>query len=274
MPRVSILMPTYNRGPTLLGAVNSCINQTFGDWQLLIYDDGSNSEDGYAWIKGKLNRIGPTTEEALRGVKDKRVKYVKCKDNKGIPAARNALLKMVDTELACWLDSDDRSNKWRLQLQVETMDKYAPPYVRTATTTFGGDKDVGINLPPILVWRGGVSFATIMFQKKLAPGFDERINCCGEDMEWECHLAAIAGRGYNVPLTLYAIGRRTPARMSMCYKSDEYVTKYKNSMSIKDKMQERWIKVMQDKGYTKLPVNVPWEFVARHMEKWYGKKYG
>jgi glycosyltransferase involved in cell wall biosynthesis len=273
MARVSILMPTHNRGPTIEGAIKSCLAQKFKDWELIIYDDGSDIEDGYAMLKGKMERIGPATKDVIRKYKEPRIKYHYEAQNKGIPHARNALLKLASSDLCCWLDSDDKSNVYRLLLQTEAMDKYSPPYIRSATTTFGPPKDLVWSLPPLLVWRGGVSFATIMFQRKLAPQFDTRINFCGEDMEWECHFAAKAGKGMRIPLTLYCIGRRTPRRMSMLHKEDEFKDRYNKSMAVNKKMQEKWIHVMAEKGYEKMPRPVPWEFLEPHMKEWYGRAY-
>ncbi|MDP3580287.1 MAG: glycosyltransferase, partial [Ignavibacteria bacterium] len=43
-PVVSIILPTFNREGLLPRAVNSVLNQTFTDWELLIIDDGSSDE--------------------------------------------------------------------------------------------------------------------------------------------------------------------------------------------------------------------------------------
>ena len=46
MPLISIIIPVYNSEKTLNRCVNSILNQTFMDWELLLVDDGSTDKSG------------------------------------------------------------------------------------------------------------------------------------------------------------------------------------------------------------------------------------
>ncbi|HEX3593905.1 MAG TPA: GNAT family N-acetyltransferase, partial [Polyangiaceae bacterium] len=89
MPRFSIIVPTYNRRDTILRAINSILGQTFGDFEVLVTDDGSTDD----------------TASLLHGI-DPRVS-VERQTNAGIAPARNAALRRSKGEYIAFLDSDD-----------------------------------------------------------------------------------------------------------------------------------------------------------------------
>ncbi len=91
-PFFSIILPTYNRSDFVVDAIESVINQSFSDFELLVIDDGSIDK----------------TKSVVEGycVKDKRVKYY-YQDNSGVSIARNTGIKMATGKYICYLDSDD-----------------------------------------------------------------------------------------------------------------------------------------------------------------------
>jgi glycosyltransferase involved in cell wall biosynthesis len=274
MARVSVLIPSFNRGPTIGGALQSCLNQTYKDWEAIILDDGSNEEDGFAWIKQKLTKVGDDTATILRRFKDSRIKYHKRKVNLGVAHTRNELMALASGEYCIWLDSDDMSNYTRLELCLKAMDDYGPTYVRSSTTTYANPKDATTTLPPILVWRGGVSFATIMFPRSNLLKFDTEFRVVCEDMDWETRYAAEYGKGMHIPLTLYAIGRRTPGRLTMKYKEEDCLGDVRADKARLKKKQDAAIAKMAKKGYVKKPVAFPWDALEPYMARWYRKKHG
>lgn len=90
MPKVSVIMPTYNRKKTLKKAVLSVLNQTEKDLELIIVDDGST--DG--------------TESLVNEFDDNRIKYFK-RDNHGIGVSRNFGIENANGEYFTFVDSDD-----------------------------------------------------------------------------------------------------------------------------------------------------------------------
>lgn len=110
MPIFSIVIPTFNRKPFLRKAIDSVINQSFKDWELIITDDGSMDE----------------TEDLVKNYKDQRIKYF-YQENKGVANARNNCIKKSNGEYICPLDSDDWWHEDKLKIQTEYFKKY-PQY--------------------------------------------------------------------------------------------------------------------------------------------------
>ena len=88
---ISIIIPTYNRSKSLPLSVKSVQDQTRGNWELIIIDDGS--EDN--------------TQEVLKDIlKDDRIKYY-YQENQGVSVARNSGAKLATGDYLIFLDSDD-----------------------------------------------------------------------------------------------------------------------------------------------------------------------
>ena len=106
-PRVSVVIPTYNRAALLIEAVESALAQTFGDLEVIVADDGST--DGSA---ERVEELGDVRIQVLR------------LDHSGTPAvARNAALSRSRGELAAFLDSDDVWFPEKLARQVAVLDR-------------------------------------------------------------------------------------------------------------------------------------------------------
>lgn len=99
--KVSIIMPTYNRANIIKRAIDSIINQTFKNFELIICDDGSTDE----------------TEEIVKNYNDGRIIYIK-QANRGVSSARNTALKEAKGDLIAYLDSDNKWNKRFLERMV------------------------------------------------------------------------------------------------------------------------------------------------------------
>ena len=92
MPIVSVIIPVYNTEQYLKQCLDSVINQTFKDIEIICVNDGS--EDNSPEI---LNEYAK---------KDDRIKIIN-KENDGLGRARNTGLEYVTTGLVCFIDSDD-----------------------------------------------------------------------------------------------------------------------------------------------------------------------
>ena len=107
-PRVSVIMPAYNVEKYVGEAIESILNQTFPDFEFIIINDGST--DNTAKIVKEYAK------------KDKRIKFIDNKENRGFIARLNDCLELARGEYVAKMDSDDISLPERLERQVEYLD--------------------------------------------------------------------------------------------------------------------------------------------------------
>lgn len=92
-PLVSVAVSTWNRADLVGRAVRSVLTQTFGDFELLVVDDGSTD----------------ATPEVIAGVRDPRLRYLRQAQNHGISRTRNTGIEQARGEWMAFLDDD---NEW------------------------------------------------------------------------------------------------------------------------------------------------------------------
>jgi len=90
-PRISVVIPAYNRADTIARAIRSVLGQSFADFELIVVDDGS----------------ADALEAALAPFADPRLKLLRHERNRGAAAARNTAIRASRGELVAFLDSDD-----------------------------------------------------------------------------------------------------------------------------------------------------------------------
>jgi glycosyltransferase involved in cell wall biosynthesis len=93
LPKVSIVIPTYNSVKSLPKAINSILSQTYHDYEIIIVDDGS------------IDNTKDVVDEYLKKYPEK-IKYF-YQQNKRPAAARNLGIKNANGELSAFLDADD-----------------------------------------------------------------------------------------------------------------------------------------------------------------------
>ncbi|MBN1639410.1 MAG: glycosyltransferase [Ignavibacteriales bacterium] len=89
--KVSIVLPTYNGSKYIRQSIDSCLNQTYKNLELIIVDDGSSDK----------------TPEIIKSYKDKRIKYIQHKKNKGLSCALNAGFANTTGEYLTWTSDDN-----------------------------------------------------------------------------------------------------------------------------------------------------------------------
>ena len=99
-PRVSVIIPTYNRGSLLPVAIESVLAQTYKDYELIIIDDGSTDDT--------CKKLQPYIE---------RLRYF-YQDNRGVSAAQNAGINVALGKYVSILASDDVWLPTKLERQL------------------------------------------------------------------------------------------------------------------------------------------------------------
>jgi glycosyltransferase involved in cell wall biosynthesis len=102
VPRVSVIVPSYNREKLVVKAIDSVLRQKYTDYELIVVDDGSTDN----------------TKEILKNY-GKRVEYI-YQDNAGVSSARNAGIARARGEWIAFLDSDD---EWGVDYLSKQMEK-------------------------------------------------------------------------------------------------------------------------------------------------------
>jgi glycosyltransferase involved in cell wall biosynthesis len=106
-PRVSVVIPTYNRSRTVTTAVRSVLAQELSTLECIVLDDGSVDD----------------TPAALATIDDDRVRYIG-RPHAGVAAARNAGVAAAGADLVAFLDSDDLWRPDKLRREVEFLDRH------------------------------------------------------------------------------------------------------------------------------------------------------
>ncbi|MBC2709801.1 MAG: glycosyltransferase family 2 protein [Desulfosarcina sp.] len=176
MPKVSVIIPTYNRAKFLGAAIRSALTQTYSDIEIIVSDDKSTDQ----------------TREVVEGFKDPRVKYVRNKGNKGPSATRNTAILSSEGEYIAFLDDDDEWLPDKLQCQIEVLDKSPTNICGVYTNRLFIEKTTGKilsdnpgtkrlrgNLLNQLIVKSPISTPTVVIKKKYLDEvglFDETIS--------------------------------------------------------------------------------------------------
>ena len=108
---VSIIMPSWNTERFIAESIQSVINQTYTNWELLIVDDCSTDN----------------TDEIVASFHDERIKYYHNEKNSGAALTRNKAMREAKGEWIAFLDSDDLWTPEKLEHQINFMKKNGYP---------------------------------------------------------------------------------------------------------------------------------------------------
>ncbi|MGE4086193.1 MAG: glycosyltransferase [Vicinamibacterales bacterium] len=215
-PRVSVIIPTYNRAATVTRAVRSALDQAVPDVEVLVVDDGSTDD----------------TAARLAGI-DHRVRVLRQPGNEGAAAARNRGLRAARGQAIAFLDSDDVWLPDKLARQLAVLDG-APAgvgLVYGGVLDDRGDGTVGVDraqhrgdlFRPLLernVVHGGGSNVLMRRSVVAAVGFfDERFEAI-EDYDYWLRAARLHDFDHvGDPVVRYHNGD-APGRRSRCGDAD------------------------------------------------------
>ena len=150
MPKVSVIIPTYNCAHYLEQAIESAMNQTYRDLEIIVLDDGSTDN----------------TSEVVRKY-GTNIRYIR-QANAGLPAARNRAIESSSGEFLAFLDSDDWWELSKLAKQVPLLED--DPQVGLVYTDLRVVHDDGEIIPSFLASRP-LATSGYVFDRLLQSGF-------------------------------------------------------------------------------------------------------
>ena len=127
MPKVSVIMASYNKEKYIGRAIESVLNQTMADFEFIIVDDVSSDK----------------SVEVIRSYPDPRIRFFQNEVNQGIAATRNLALEKAEGAYIALLDADDITTAFRLEVESAFLDKN--PEI---SVVFGGFNEVDENDVP------------------------------------------------------------------------------------------------------------------------------
>lgn len=204
---ISVIIPTYNRGSLIKNTINSVLNQTYKNFELLIIDDASTDN----------------TEEIVKGYDDSRIKFVKLDENSQGTKPRNVGIQKSKGEYIALLDSDDEWSPTKLERQLkflqqfndEKMVCFTDLKLKEAKKTNYSNNEEFVNgdniLEYILLDKNWVQTSTYMFSSKL--GKETLFNpTLKKHQDWDfcLRLSKNGARFVNLPehLTTYYLDER------------------------------------------------------------------
>ena len=131
MPRLTVLMPTYNVAPWVEETIQSVLNQTYRDFELLVVDDASTDDT--------LNRV--------RAIDDPRIRIASFPNNVGLSENLNRGLDIIDTELVARMDGDDIAEPDWLETGIHVLDTHPEVGVCSFGFKFFGAKTSLVRFP-------------------------------------------------------------------------------------------------------------------------------
>jgi glycosyltransferase involved in cell wall biosynthesis len=104
-PLVSVIIPNYNYGRYLKNSIDSVLNQTYENIEIIVVDDGSTDDSV---------EIAMSYGQSLNLI---------CQKNSGVSAARNNGLANINGTYVCFLDSDDSWEPEKVEAQIALFDR-------------------------------------------------------------------------------------------------------------------------------------------------------
>ncbi len=162
VPLVSILLNCYNASSFISKAIESVLSQTYYNWELVIWDDGSTDN----------------TLEVLNKYKDKRIKIFRSSNNVGLGKSRLKAISKLNGNLISILDADDYFEPEKIKKQVEIFNDHPDVSVCATWANFYNElnkviylfktKNKKEELKKKLLYINFLPHSSIMYRKKKA----------------------------------------------------------------------------------------------------------
>ena len=130
-PVISVIMSTYNEEKNIETSLKSLLDQTFGDFEIIVVDDASTDN----------------TRNIIQGFRDERIHLICNEENQGLTKNLNKALKYAKGKYIARMDGDDIAFPKRFEEQYKYMEKHADTMLVSCHTKSFGESDLVAALP-------------------------------------------------------------------------------------------------------------------------------
>ncbi|PKN92536.1 MAG: hypothetical protein CVU44_15495 [Chloroflexi bacterium HGW-Chloroflexi-6] len=193
-PFVSVIIPCYNFGHVVSEAVDSVLNQTWQDLEIIIVNDGSTDKE---------------TIKTLSAFQRPKTRILNLPQNIGLPAARNTGILEARGKYICCLDADDKLQETYIEKAITVMEiNSGISFVWPWTKVFGSEDRVWYTpqFDPYQILFYNQLNSSAVFKKSAwqhAGGFNENMRDGFEDWEFWIRLTGHSFRGYRISEKLF-----------------------------------------------------------------------
>ena len=203
MPKVSVIMPVFNNEKYIEKSINSVLNQTYIDFELIIVDDKSTDR----------------SIEIVEQFDDNRLKIIKLSQNIGVALARNKGIEVSTGEYICFIDSDDYWKPIKLEKQVDLMEKNNYSFIYSDYAYLNRDGSTHrVKVPKSITYKEALKnttifTSTVMFNMKYLKKADIYMPNIkkGQDTAtwWKVLKKGIRAYAINEVLAYYRVGTKS-----------------------------------------------------------------
>lgn len=209
-PLVSIIIPCFNDGGYLNEAIQSCLNQTYTNFEIIIINDCSTDEK---------------TIKILKEIITPKTTVIHLNENKGVAASRNIGITAANGIFVLPLDSDDTIEPSYLERTVEYLEVNPHiGFVSTGVRHFG--EQVGDYIPdPFSIKKllyHNLYVVTSLFRRKAweeVGGYNEKMLIGYEDWDFWISLAKKGWQGATIPEILFNYRVKKNSRLETAKKN-------------------------------------------------------
>lgn len=272
-PAVSVIMSIYNQwNRTYLDeAIMSVLNQTFQDFEFIIYNDGSDEV-----VSGYLQKYANL---------DKRIILINNPKNHGLAYSLNTCIDVAQGKYLARMDDDDICEQERLRIQYEYMEEHPEITYTGCNAQLIDDHGVwGNRIMPKDPWKEDfLRFSpfihpTVMIRREV---FEEHEAYRVSKATWRCEdyelfmrLMKLGYRGHNIQqfLFYYRENRNSYKKRKLRYRIDEMRLRYRNFRELGILYPTGWLYVMRPLVAAVIPAGIIYQI--KKIYHWQDQMYG
>ena len=193
MPEISVIIPCYNQGEYIDEAVESVLNQSYQDFEIVIINDGSTDE---------------FTIHLLSHYEKRKTRVIHS-PNRGLANARNAAIMEAEGKFILPLDADDKIGSEYLKKAFDLLSRDVNSGIVYCEAELFGDRKGSWNLPEYSLDRmllDNLIFASALFRKQdwqKVGGYNPNMKCGWEDWDFWLSIIELGRKVYRIPEELF-----------------------------------------------------------------------